>query len=721
MKLKIKLAIIIGLLMAIVIAVLSVVLLSSARSLQTEMAMREMKSNTGMYAKELESYYEGYMSIAKSMAQLMSDYRNIEPGRRRDAFTDDMRALFEQNSAILGIYAVWKPGVLDGMDQFFRNTLGSDENGNFAPYFTRESGQAEFRALANYQPLLDGLSVEQDVSDPIERVVEGVPGFIVHFRAPIIGSGGEPVGVVGVVENLNYSLELVKTIAPYGVGRAEMYTTNGIIVASHDQDLIGRRFQEVKADRFGLSGIGMVEQVLQDGEPALIKNNDLLIQVYPFWIGSTVEPWVILTSVPMQTVLEEVNDMTLFSIILAAAAILLSVISGVVVAHEIARPISGMSGTLKDISEGEGDLTKSISVKSKSEIGDLARYFNLTLEKIKQLIIIIKHQAAALSEIGSELSSSMTETAAAVNEITSNIQSIKSRVISQSASVTETHSTMEQITVNIEKLNSHVERQSASVNNSSSAIEQMLANIQSVTQTLVNNGDNVQDLTNASETGRRSLQEVAADINEIARESEGLMEINAVMENISSQTNLLSMNAAIEAAHAGEAGKGFAVVADEIRKLAESSGNQSKTISEVLKKIKDSISKITESTGNALDKFEAIDGGVKTVAEQAEHIRNAMEEQSTGGKQIMEAVSHLSEITHQVREGSMEMLEGSKEVIHESKHLEMVTQEISGGMNEMAVGADQINSAVDAVNAISGRNKENIDILVQEVSRFKVE
>jgi methyl-accepting chemotaxis protein len=430
--------------------------------------------------------------------------------------------------------------------------------------------------------------------------------------------------------------------------------------------------------------------------------------------------WTLVSFLPRDSIYKAGNRTSIISIVMAVFGIMIFMLAFMPIVRKKIKPIKEMILKLKEIAEGEGDLTKTIETNSKNEVGDFAYFFNLTIKKIKTLVINIKGEAKILSDIGADLSSNMNETAAAINEITANIQSIKGRVLNQNASVSETHATMDQVAANINKLNGHVESQSTHISAASAAIEQMVANIQSVTDTLIKNSSNVKALREASDIGRSGLQDVASDIQEIAHESEGLLEINSVMENIASQTNLLSMNAAIEAAHAGESGKGFAVVAAEIRKLAESSSEQSKTIGNVLKKIKESIDKITKSTKNVLEKFEAIDSNVKTVSEQEDIIRCAMEEQGEGSKQLLEGVSNVNEITRQVKSGSNEMLEGAIEVIQESTNLEKATQEITSGMNEMAVGADEINVAVHHVNEISGKNREAIDTLIKEVSRFKV-
>jgi methyl-accepting chemotaxis protein len=385
------------------------------------------------------------------------------------------------------------------------------------------------------------------------------------------------------------------------------------------------------------------------------------------------------------------------------------------------KPIKAVTSMLKELAEGEGDLTKRISVSSKDEIGDLATYFNKTLENIRSLVGVIKYKVHALTNTGHELSVNMGTTSTAVDQIASNFEDIKGLEAKQHKGSDEVHKALENINTSIGFLNQIIEDQTDSVNTSSSAIEQMTANIHSVSQTLIENGKNVTTLTEASDLGRVALQEVVQAILEIAKDSEGLLEINSVMNTIASQTNLLSMNAAIEAAHAGEAGKGFAVVADEIRKLAESSGQQSKTTAVMLKKIKASIDSITKSSNEVLSRFGAIDTGVKTVSEHEMNIRHAMEEQETGGKQILESIGRLKEITVSVQKGSGDMSKSGGDLIRETDDFIKLSNDAVNGMSEIVNGAlKEIKTAVTHVSEMSVENNRNFEDLKSETEKFKI-
>jgi PleD family two-component response regulator len=182
------------------------------------------------------------------------------------------------------------------------------------------------------------------------------------------------------------------------------------------------------------------------------------------------------------------------------------------------------------------------------------------------------------------------------------------------------------------------------------------------------------------------------------------------------------MNAAIEAAHAGEAGKGFAVVADEIRKLAESSGEQSKTTASMLKKIKGSIDSITVSSNEVLSRFGIIDSGVKTVSTHEQNIRNAMEEQEVGGKQILESMNHLKDINASVKKGSEGMLSAGTKLIHQTDEFIEISNASVNGMNDIVNGAmHHIKTAVTHVDEMSAENSRNFDDLKAESEKFKVD
>ncbi|MDR2479388.1 MAG: methyl-accepting chemotaxis protein [Treponema sp.] len=428
-----------------------------------------------------------------------------------------------------------------------------------------------------------------------------------------------------------------------------------------------------------------------------------------------------LIKMPMQGLLSESGMLNRISFLAVIILLVVFAIVTVIMVGRLLNPLGYFTKLLAAFSEGDFSMgVPGVYLRKKDEMGEMAQSFSNTSEKMRGLIKVIREDAAELSTIGGELASNMEETAGSVKSITETIKGMQTRTASQAAGVNETGNSMQHIMSSINTLNENISRQSESVSQSSSAIEQMLANIHSVVETLIKNTANVTTLSQSAEVGRSDLQTVASDIQEIARESEGLLEINAVMENIASQTNLLSMNAAIEAAHAGEAGKGFAVVADEIRKLAESSSEQSKTTADMLKKIKASIDTITQSTTVVIERFESIDKGIKTVSSQEEVIRSAMEEQESGSKQILEAVGRMNEITSLVKRESEDMALKGEEIISGSGKLEQITGEITGGMTEMSGGAEKINRAMLRVNEISGDNKRTIGTLADTVSKFKI-
>ncbi|MDR2941507.1 MAG: methyl-accepting chemotaxis protein [Treponema sp.] len=731
MKIRVKLSVLMIAIVMVVAGGLATILLRQASNISLNLSKRSTMYLTRQRAQYWSGRMNRYIEVLRTMANVMEDYENVAKNTRRGQYEEMMQSVFIEQPDFVRMFTVWRPNAIDGMDALNIGRTGSTETGQFAYALTRENGKTQAITCIVIPSVMEHINgpnaLKDDVSQPSVVNLAGKDTYIIKIIIPVINKRtNEVVGAVGCQLNI----DLIQPILDATIEKSEeislmsIYSSNGFILGCFKPERIGKMLVDVEA-HFGSYSTAAFDAVKAGEEyecfnysPAL--NTNIQIAMVPVPIGDSDTTWSIMIGSTEEYIMRDVKAMTKFTIILALIAITAASVIVYFVIYKTTKPIVNVTDTLRDIAEGEGDLTKKIAVNSKDEVGDLAKYFNETLEKIKKLIITIKKEADGLSNIGNDLASNMTETAAAVNQITANIQSIKGRVINQSASVTQTNATMEQVITNINKLNDHVENQSANISQASSAIEEMVANINSVTKTLVSNASNVKTLEKASEIGRKGIQEVAENIQEIAHESEALLKINSVMKNIASQTNLLSMNAAIEAAHAGIAGKGFAVVADEIRKLAESSGEQSKIIGDTLKTIKDSIDNILISTENVINKFEAIDSGVKTVVEQEDNIRNAMEEQGQGSKQVLEGVVNVNEITRQVKSGSVEMLEGSKEVINESHNLEIVTQEITGGMNEMASGAEQVNIAVNNINEMTNKNRERIRNLMQEVSRFKV-
>ncbi len=405
------------------------------------------------------------------------------------------------------------------------------------------------------------------------------------------------------------------------------------------------------------------------------------------------------------------------AIILSSAIV--NVLLSALLGRLIIRPLKTACQAIRAIAEG--DLAQELVTKARDdELGQLMADIGTLRTRISGMVARIHEESNRLIGIGEDLSADVESTAASVHQVVANISSVKDKSLSQAEGVTETNATVREIVSVITSLDVCIEEQSACVEESSSSIEELVANVGSVSGVLKKNASSVQELITASEEGKLALAEVSSIVQDIAKDSEGLIEAGTVIESIADQTNLLAMNAAIEAAHAGEAGKGFSVVADEIRKLAEDSSEQGRSITLVLGKLKQAIDKVAKSSLVSQERFEKVFELAKIVAGQEGLIKDAMIEQSSGGAQILEAISQINRITNKVKEGSSQMLAGSHGVLEEMDRLTDMTREITDSMNEMADGTREITLVMNKVSEVSEMNRERIAVLKKEISWFRL-
>ncbi len=362
-----------------------------------------------------------------------------------------------------------------------------------------------------------------------------------------------------------------------------------------------------------------------------------------------------------------------------------------------------------------------LKILSRDEFGVLAENFNIFVSSLKKILRDFINSQQYLTLVTDELVRDLSSTETALKNIDSNVNKVKDLAVEQSAGVEETHATVLNIVKGLENLNSNIESQSASLTESSASIEEMVANIRAVTETLNKNAESVSVLEESAAAGQQIVTDAVGAAQAILDESAGLLEASSVIQNIASQTNLLAMNAAIEAAHAGEAGKGFAVVADEIRKLAEESNVQGKSITKRLKSLEKAIDKIASSTKDVEAQFKEIFNKTSAVKSQAALIQSAMDEQSAGSGQVLTAIHQLNDITSDIRNGSAEMLEGGKNIATEMELLSEGIRNITSSMNEVLKYADMITSGMRNQIAHSEKTAAHLARIKADTANIKLE
>jgi len=388
----------------------------------------------------------------------------------------------------------------------------------------------------------------------------------------------------------------------------------------------------------------------------------------------------------------------------------------------IIKPIRAAAGAIHNLSldTGDADLSYRINISRKDEIGRLCGDIDVFLGRQQQLITELKSAENSLSQIGENLGASSEETASAISEIMANIQNVRKQTELQTASLRAANGEMEKSAVQVGQLNGLIQNQSAGIIESSASIEQMVGNIASVTESVRKMSGQFKQLIEVTRAGKEKQTDVDSKVKQMAEQSEQLTEANAVIAHIAAQTNLLAMNAAIEAAHAGAAGAGFSVVADEIRNLAETSGRQSHSIGEQLKGIDSAIEQVVGSSEKSREAFLTITENLSDTGNLVQEIDMAMAQQDSASKQVLEALRDINGSTAQVQTMAREMKEGSERVQKEMGNLTQAAETVAGSMDEMSAGAVQINNSAQALSQMAGQTRDNIRKMDGLIGKFKV-
>ena len=640
--------------------------------------------------------------------------------------------------------------------EFFISSKGRDLS-HYSKIFSRNTElvrSVEYNSSYSLQKILSGFTEDSSidfvfVTDSKGRVLNGggvniTEGVDVSYIGTVAGAlTGEPtVGIEGVAD-FDYAiiasepLYINGSIAGTVVTGCDLSGTSFVdyITSSYNVECTilknDTRVASTLLDTEGNSVIGtklndsfIEETVLFDGNafagPVQIGGRSYYGYYFPIASGNgkITGMFFIAKSIESIEAIRKQTAAIVIPVVFILCAILI-IVSGIFVRWLMWR-IYNVTNILKDMATGDADLTKRVKLLIRDEIGDLVIQFDFFCDKLQKIVGEIKNSKETLATAGNEMAETTGETSQSISHIIQSISDIRSQVSSQNSSVNQTADSVSEISHSITNLNDLIENQTSGINEATAAVEEMVGNIASVNNSVDKMAVSFEELSANAQAGFSKQQDVNDQIKSIEGQSKMLQEANAVIASIAEQTNLLAMNAAIEAAHAGEAGKGFSVVADEIRKLSETSSQQSKTIGEQLDKIRDSITNVVSSATESGEALAVVSNKIQETDQLVVQIKSAMNEQQIGSEQIVNSLKEMNESTNNVRTSSIEMAERNEKIMMEVDSLKDITKKLGDHMSNMSDGASRISIAEESLSEISRKVKNSIDKIGSEIDLFKV-
>lgn len=598
--------------------------------------------------------------------------------------------------------------IFDAKEQYVEVFMGTKWGG----YATN----LDYEVFAGFDPRKRGwyqLASANPGKTCVTKAYQSTVGDVVICVTRTVSDGAnEILGCVSIEILLNTLTDMLSRFRIGKSGFIMMIQDDGVILADpHDSNSNFKNISELKntdiasfASKENGSG-----KVLLDGEKYL---------AYVHTMQNENLNWKLVAFMKEKEVMSDFRAILFWMSIIGAGLFVLFLFVSVVFATRITKPIRDMSELLK--AAAQNDCTVRMDEKGNDEFSLLARDFNATFSTIAQSIRTVKDSANEMTEAGRSLAEHTTSSAGTLTQIDSGIAVIQGQATAQDAAVSEMVGAVDAITGAVESVTESAESQATSVDESMQAVKKITDNIDAVAGLFEQSGQLLDGMAAQTAEGRERLANVTATISQLVEKSSSILETSKVIQTIASQTNLLAMNAAIEAAHAGEAGKGFAVVADEIRKLAEHSNQEGKRAAEVIQESLEIINEMTEAGSTLGEAFDKVYECSDKVRAHENSMAEAMKTQRQSGAEVLNAVQAISEASSRTRASSKECVDKGQLLTEKLTQLDSVVEAIREGTYSMINGVKEISASVREMDAVAQQNKENIGTLLDEMSQFKV-
>jgi methyl-accepting chemotaxis protein len=434
------------------------------------------------------------------------------------------------------------------------------------------------------------------------------------------------------------------------------------------------------------------------------------------------DDWGVNWSVAVSDMLHDPDMDHLRSIVIIGTVVvvfLMGIILNILL-HAILNGLRQTGIAIEEIASGEGDLTKRIRLTPNDEVGKLAKDFNTFTAKLQDIIGKVKGNTRSMASVSSDLGKMMKGTQDHLGEITDTVDAMIDSAKAQTLVLAKSNESVKSMSTNIKIMEKMVVAQSAGITQGSATIEEMIASIGSINKTVEQMGQEYKSLGRAGAVGRDKQAQVSDLVKEVVKGSTKLQEANTVIEEIANQTNLLAMNAAIEAAHAGDVGKGFAVVADEIRSLAESASEQSKSIGSELRSVSMSIFAIKDASGESEASIETIFSSIEAISTLVHAVEDAMNEQSTSSQEVLKILRSITENTREVKDAASNLRTESRSLGQSMSTLTAQIDEEEIRIDAVVEKTKTITTSTSDLASMVSLNNENIAEISQIMNKFKV-